>query len=107
VAAIATAIRESYPEFNGFRRGVMTTWPIPVGQEETFPLVDEETATVAVLQGLDKKEKIRIRVKPPQLHEITMCCCCNKFVPFMTPYETKAKKERLIIAVMVSTCPSK
>ena len=67
----------------------------------------EESAVVTVCQGMDKKEMIRVKVKPPGLNEITLNACCGKFVPFMTPYETKGKKERLIIAVMVKPCPCK
>jgi hypothetical protein len=107
VAALATAIRDKNPEYYGFRRGVMATLPIAIDSEGTFVVDDRQTVTVAILQGMDKKEKIRVRVKPPLLGEITMNCCCNKFVPFMTPYDTKEKKERLIIAVMISTCPGK
>jgi hypothetical protein len=107
LTAVAAAIRQSNPEFIGFRCGRMTSLPIPIGKEESFPLVDDETATVAIMQGMDKKAMIRVKVKPPLLGEVTMCCCCNKFVPFMTPYDTKEKKERLFVAVMVNTCPGK
>ena len=58
-----------------------------------------------VTQGKDKKDKIRIEVLAPGLKEVVMSCCCNKFVPVVTPYETKDKKERLIVAVMVCPCP--
>jgi hypothetical protein len=105
LASIAAVVKQTYPDLVGFRRGTMTTKPVAIGKDDTFPLVDDETAMVSILQGMDKKEMIRVKVKPPLLNEITMNCCCSKFVPFVTPYETRGKKERLIIAVMVNPCP--
>jgi hypothetical protein len=101
--AIAAEVRKKYPELTGFRRGMMYDVGIAVGQEEKFDLADGEKATVVVLHGADKNDKVRLRVKPPQLNEITYTTCCGKFFPVVTPCETK-KKERLILAVMVSPC---
>jgi hypothetical protein len=107
LSALAAAIQINNPELVGFRRGVMTNKPVAIGSEDSFPLVDGETATVTVMQGVDNKKMIRVKVKPPGLNEITLNSCCGKFVPFLTSYETKDKKERLIIAVMVNPCPCK
>jgi hypothetical protein len=107
LTAIADAVRKNFPDLVGFRSGRITTQSVTVGAEQSFPLVDDEKATVSILKGMDKNQMIRVRVKPPQLSEVTMNCCCGKFVPFVTPYETKAKKERLILAVMVNPCPGK
>jgi hypothetical protein len=107
LTAIADAVRKNFPDLVGFRSGRITTHSVTVGTEQSFPLVDDEKATVSILKGMDKNQMIRVRVKPPQLSEVTMHCCCGKFVPFVTPYETKSKKERLILAVMVNPCPGK
>src|SRR5262245_39963584 len=112
LVALADAVKLNFPgaNFTGFRKGRTSCMKVPVGQTETFPLDDEETATVTVvtvLQGKDKKEMVKLKVKPPTLNELTMNCCYGKFVPFVTNYDTREKKERLIIAVMVSTCPCK
>jgi hypothetical protein len=104
--AVAAEVQKKYPELVGFRTGMTSFKTIAVGKSDTFTLVDDETATVSVEKGADKKEWVRIKVKPPQLSEITYDTCCGKFFPVVTPYETK-KKDRLIIAVMVTTCKDK
>ena len=105
--AVAAAVRKNYPDFTGFRVGRTTCLPVAVGKEAFFPLVDDVKATVEIVQGKDKKDRIRVKVKPPMLSEVSMSCCCEKFVPFVTPYVTKTKGEQLIIAVMVNPCQCK
>jgi hypothetical protein len=99
--AIATEVRKKCPNLTGFHLARMTCLPVPVGKEETFPLEDDQKAAVAVQQGPDKNDRIRLKVKPPQLNDITYSTCTGKYFPIVTPYRTKAK-EQLIIAIMVS-----
>jgi hypothetical protein len=104
---VAAAVQVQYPDLVGFRFGSETCKPVEIGKEETFDLVDDVKATVVVQQGFDKKGRIGLKVKPPQLNEFTYSTCCHKYFPFVTPYETKDKKERLIVAVMVCPCKEK
>ena len=104
---VAAAVQPQYPELVGFRFGPQTCKPVEIGKEETFDLVDDVKATVLVQQGYDKKGRVGLKVKPPQLNEITYSTCCHKYFPLVTPYETKDKKERLIVAVMVCPCKEK
>jgi hypothetical protein len=101
---VAAVVQQQYPELVGFRFGPQTCKPVEIGKEETFDLVDDVKAIVVVQQGYDKKGRIGLKVKPPQLSEITYSTCCHKYFPLVTPYETKDKKERLIVAVMVCPC---
>jgi hypothetical protein len=101
VEAIAREVRKKYPALTGFRPGRMTTLPVPVGKEKTFPLDDDQAAVVAVEHGPDKNDRVRLKVKPPQLNDITYTTCCGKYFPIVTPYHTRANQERLILAIMV------
>jgi len=101
VEAIAKEVRKKYPALTGFRLARMTALPVAVGKEETFPLEDDQVALVKVVHGIDKDERVRLKVKPPHLNEITYSTVCGKYFPIVTPYLTRAKQEQLIIAIMV------
>jgi hypothetical protein len=107
LAEVAAAVQQQNPELIGFRFGPETCKSVEIGKEETFDLVDDVKATVLVQQGYDKKGRVGLKVKPPQLNEITYSTCCHKYFPLVTPYETKEKKERVIVAVMVCPCKEK
>ena len=107
VEPVAREVRKKYPALTGFHMARMTCQPVPAGKEESFKLVDDEVATVAVEHAADKEDRVRVRVKPPQLKEITYTTCCGKFFPIVTPYQTRAKQEQLIIAIMVCPCKDK
>jgi hypothetical protein len=102
VEAIATEVRKKYPNLTGFRLARMSCLPVVVGKEETFQLEDDQVAVVGVQNSSNKNHPYRVAVKPPGLKEITYSTCCGKYFPIVTPYLTRAKKEQLIIAVMVN-----
>jgi hypothetical protein len=104
---VAAAVQPQYPELIGFRFGPETCKSVEIGKEETFDLVDDVKAIVFVQQGYDKKGRVGLKVKAPQLNEITYSTCCHKYFPFVTPYQTKDKKEQVIVAVMVCPCKEK
>jgi hypothetical protein len=101
---IAERVQKQEPKLTGFRQGRQTSKTVGVndGTKETFALVEDEVVTVAV-DGVMKKEKIRMTIKPPTLGQITYTTSCEKFFPIVTRYVTK-DKERLIIAIMVEQC---
>lgn len=101
VGAIAEEVRKKYPALTGFRVGRMTALPVPVGKEKTFPLDDDQAAAVAVERGPDKGDRVRLKVKPPQLNDITYTTVRGKYFPIVTPYLTRTGQERLILAIMV------
>jgi hypothetical protein len=104
VEPVAREVRKKYPALTGFRMARMTCQPVPAGKEATFKLVDDEAATVAVDHAAEKEDRVRVRVKPPQLMEITYTTCCGKYFPIVTPYQTRDRQEQLIIAIMVCPC---
>lgn len=104
VADIAKHVKHKYPMLTGFRLCCMTSQSVTVGEENTFPLADDQSAQIVVQQVSDKNDRVRIKVKPPQLGEITYTTCCGKYFPIVTPYLTKGKQEQLILAIMVTTC---
>jgi len=96
---IAEKVQKAEPKLTGFRKGRTTAVGLSVGDKETFALVDEETATITVVE-ITKKEKVKLTVKPPALGAITYITSLDKFFPIVTRYETK-NKDRLIVAIMV------
>ncbi len=100
---IARRVQKKYPDLNRFHMAQMTSQGVTVGREETFKLVDDQSARVVVEQPADKNDHVRLTVKAPELRAITYTTCCGKFFPIVTPYRTK-KQEQLIMAVMVSPC---
>jgi hypothetical protein len=107
VEAIATEVRKKYPNLTGFHLARMSCLPVAVGKEETFQLEDGQVAVVAVQNGPDKSERVRLKVTPPGIKEITYSTICGKYFPIVTPYLTRAKKEQLIIAIMAQPGPQK
>jgi hypothetical protein len=107
VEAVAREVRKKYPALTSFHMARTTCQPVPAGKEESFKLVDDEVATVVVDHASDKDDRMRVRVKPPQLKEITYTTCCGKYFPIVTPYQTRARQEQLIIAIMVCPCKEK
>jgi hypothetical protein len=100
---IAQKVQKLKPSLTGFQLKRTTSRSVEEGKEYKIPLVDREVVLVTVEHGADKKNRIGLSVKPPQMGEITYNCCCGKYLPIWTDYKTK-KKESLIIAIMVSPC---
>lgn len=106
VKCIAEEVRKLEPTLTGYRLARTTCKPLGVGRKESFPLVDDETATVSLHHGPDKDHWVGLTVKPPLVGEITYVTICGKFFPIVTRYQTR-DRERLILAVMVRPCPKK
>jgi hypothetical protein len=51
-------------------------------------------------------DRVRLKVGPPMMGEITYEAPCDKFLPIQTPLRTK-KNEMVIIAVRVQPCKGK
>lgn len=100
---IAQKVQKLKPSLTGFQLKRAWSRSVEEGNEYKIPLVDREVVLVTVDHGADKKNRIGLTVKPPQMGEITYNCCCGKFLPIWTDYKTQ-KKESLLIAIMVSPC---
>lgn len=102
--SIAEEVQKVEPSLTGFRIAHQSSKALAVGKRETFSLVDREEAAVLLQEVCPKDEnRYRLAVKAPMVGEITYSCCCGKFFPIMTRYQTK-DGERLILAVMVKPC---
>ncbi|MBL8799364.1 MAG: hypothetical protein JNM56_36110 [Planctomycetia bacterium] len=103
--SIADEVKKVEPTLTGFRIAHQSSKALNVGQREVFALVDREEASVTLVEVCPKDDnRYRLTVKAPMVGEITYSCCCSKFFPILTRYQTK-NGERLILAVMVK--PSK
>jgi hypothetical protein len=106
LACIAREVRKTHEKLTGFQMVKMTRKPLTIGVKATFELVGEQKATVTVQQGADEKNRIQLKVAPPQMGEITYDTCCGKFLPIVTPFRTKTN-DLLILAVRVQPCHEK
>src|SRR5262249_58568819 len=70
------------------------------GGEETFPLIDDQSATVILEPKPQQGKGICVTVKTPGIATVTYTIKCEKCFPIGTPYLTK-KGERLIVGFMV------
>jgi len=103
---IAKEVQKKEPTLTGFVVERITVKSIKIGEKETFPLVDEKTVVVILAEKNEKDNCVSLTIKPPTLGDITYTCCCGKFFPVVTRYETK-DKDRLIVAVMAKPCNGK
>jgi hypothetical protein len=60
---LAREVQKRDPTLTGFRVGRITVLPLKVGQKDTFPLVEEASAEVTVLQPDGKEQKPRRSIK--------------------------------------------
>jgi hypothetical protein len=100
--AIAEEVRKYEPDLKGFKIARSTCLPVPIGNTETFKLVDEVELTVKVSEVAAKEGRYYLVVKPPLVGEITYSTCPDKYFPIVTRYVTTKDKDRLIIAIMVT-----
>ena len=99
-------MRKKHPRLTGFHLSRVSCKSLEVGVRDKVDLVAGQTAQVTVRRAADRNNRVQLTVAPPLMGEITYDTCCGKFFPVVTPYETK-KKDRLIIAVMVTPCKDK
>jgi hypothetical protein len=106
LTCIAREVQKEEPALTSFRYVSKKCKSVTVGNKETYDLVEEQTACVVVKQAADKEDRVCLKIKAPQLGEITYTAACGKYFPIITRYQTK-NGERLILAVMVQPCQDK
>ena len=102
--AIAEEVQKLNPKLKSFRLETMTCKSLAAGEKASFPCIDDKTAQVTVKQGADKNNKVGLAIVPPDQGEIIYRTVCGKFLPNVTRCKTRAKEERLILAVRVQPC---
>jgi len=100
---LAKAVQKKEPNLTGFRIHSWYCKELSKGDKFKFPLVDNEVAEVSIQQGPGENDRVKLTIKPPKAGEIVYTCCCGKYFPICTSYQTKGK-ERLIIAVRCQCC---
>ena len=96
-------VQKIEPRLTGFRLARSSCKTLEPGISYRFLLVDEKVAYISIQQATDKEDRVSLMVKPPGMGEIVYTSACGKYLPIMTPYETK-DKDRLFIAIMVKSC---
>jgi hypothetical protein len=96
-------IKKRQPQLTGFRLAKMTCKPVAIRGSESFELVADQQASITVMKPTDKENRVQLKISPPTVGDITYTTVCNKFVPFITSYQT-SNRELLIIAVRVQPC---
>ncbi|MBX9623048.1 MAG: hypothetical protein K2X82_04460 [Gemmataceae bacterium] len=100
---LARAVRKRDPKLTGFRVAGTEAKSIPVGDGATFPLVEKQELAVTVDRPKDANGRVGLTIRPPELGDITYTCACDKYLPVVTPYKTKAG-DTLIVMVMGKPC---
>jgi hypothetical protein len=107
LACIAREVRKSHKKLTGFHLATMTcNKSLAVGVKEMFEVVGDQKVAVTVKESANEKNRVQVKVGPPQMGEITYDTCCGKFLPIVTPFRTK-NHDLLIIAVRVQPCHGK
>jgi hypothetical protein len=100
---LAEELRKKEPSLTGFRLVRTTRKSVPVGGEDTFPLLDNKEVTVCIKSGVDKEKKVRLTIKGTGRDEIMASVICGKCWPVRTKHVTK-DEERLFLAILIKPC---
>jgi hypothetical protein len=103
---VAREARKRNSKLTGFRLAQTCCKPLTVGTTEVFDLGNKQQVTVLIQEGIDKDNRVRLKVTPPSMSEIVYTTCCGKYLPIFTPIQNE-KGELLIIAVCVQPCHGK
>jgi hypothetical protein len=106
LACIAREARKTYPKFKGFRMGDLCRKSLRVGRAHKFDVGEGQKVCVTVERAADKMDRIRLKVGPPAMGQITYVTPCGKFFPILTPVVTK-KGDAVMIAIRVQPCSGK
>ena len=96
---LAPQLKKKNSDWTGFEVERQSCESIKVGGSATFKLMDDCKVVIEVKERDPKTGCISLVVKADTLGEFAYTCCCEKFVPVITRYDTK-NKDRLIIAIM-------
>jgi hypothetical protein len=103
---IAREARKTYPKFKGFRMGPLSWKSVVVGKCDKFELVQGQKTCVTVEHAGDKMERVRLKVGPPAMGQITYSTPCGTFLPILTPIVMK-NGDAVMIAIRVQPCSGK
>jgi hypothetical protein len=99
---LADLIRKKHPEWRGFEVSHQSKAKLKRDKTEVLKLGADLVARVT-WGGFDPDGRTMLTVKLPTLEEFTYSCCCTKFLPVVTRYQT-ADGKVLIVALNVQPC---
>jgi hypothetical protein len=103
---LAVELKKKNPKWTGFEVERTLCESIKIGAKATVKIMDDYRVTVTI-KGRDPDTGcVSFIVKPDTLDEFAYTCCCHKFFPVITRYDTK-DKDRLVIAFMAKPCMKK
>jgi hypothetical protein len=103
---IAEEVRKTHPKLKGFKSVNLICKSLPVGLPDTFNLVEDKQVDINVVRAANKDDRVCLKVGPPKMRQITYSTPCGKFLPILTPLQTKAG-EHVLIAIRVQPCNGK
>jgi hypothetical protein len=106
LACIAKEARKTYPKLKGFKMVNLACLSMTVGTASKFDLVEDRQTCIKVERAADKMDRVRLKVGPPLMGDITYSTPCGKFLPILTPLKT-ANGDSVLIAVRVQPCNGK
>lgn len=101
--AIAEEVRKVYPSLKSFSVKTMHSKEYAPGEKVSLPVIDKQKLDLVIKHGADKQNRVTLVATAPSMGPIEYQSVCNKFLPIVTPYKTKAN-ERLILAIRVQPC---
>jgi hypothetical protein len=103
VKCIAELVRKKHPSLTGFSLVRTTCKSIPVGGQDTFPLLPGQDATICITSGVGKDNKASLTVKGPGRDEMMCSVICGKCLPLKTTHVTK-DGGLLFLAILIRPC---
>jgi len=100
---IAREVRKIDPKLTGLQLAQLSCKSLEGGKDDKFELVDGQSVAVTIQRKADKDDRVRVKVAPPLMGEITYSTPCGKFLPIVTPFRTKTN-DLLIVAIRVQPC---
>jgi len=103
---LAKEMKKRDSDFTGFALHSTLLKSIPVGEDHTFDLIDEQTLKIAISDSKDEHGRVAITATPLSGKDVSYTCVCDKFVPIITGHKTK-DKQQLIVAINARPCLGK
>ena len=101
---LAEELRQNLdPSLTGLRVVGCPCKSLPPGGSADFTLPCGQTVRVAIEEGVGPDNRVRVRVSPPLIGEVTYTAACGGFLPIVTRCRTE-NGELLVLLVRVQPC---
>jgi hypothetical protein len=103
---IAREVKKTHPKLKGFKSVDLSIKSVAVGAADEIELVEDQKMSITILRAADKMDRVRLKVGPPMMSQLTYSTPCGKFLPILTPYKTRTN-DHVLIAIRVQPCNGK